>query len=261
MIVMPVLYDMPEKIPLTVARSVKPLVYSNKKLGSGVWHFSLPAITTCPGRTGACEAACYACKAHYHQTNVKRRLAINEAARNDPKFVSRVTLQIRQDGIHDLRIHPSGDLDSSEYIQKWVEIATRRNTTNMWAYTRSWRPLASERTGEDLLKDLVALAKRPNMQMFFSCDNETGAPPRIAGVHRAFMMQHDKDIPKYRVDLVFRVKRSTKLTAVNGTLVCPAERRKARKGQKSVTCAQCRICIDKDRLQWLADYNQKPRTA
>jgi len=240
-----------------IANKVKPLVYSNKKLGHGVWHFSLPAILTCPGRTDACEAACYADKGHYHQTNVKQRLAINNAARMDPRFVSRVTLQIQQDGIRNLRIHPSGDFDTVGYIEKWDEIATRRQHTQMWAYTRSWRPLASERAGEDLLSNLALLSRRKNVQMFFSCDNETGAPPRIKGIKRAFMMVDDTDVPKYNVDLVFRVKRAVKMITVKDTLVCPAERQKAKAGQSQVTCAQCRICID--RVDWLDGYNAKLR--
>jgi len=80
------------------------------------------------------------------------------------------------------------------------------------------------------------------------------------------MAVDDTDEPKFRVDLVFRVKTRTRKLQVADTLVCPAERqrqpvRRDEQGRKietkKVTCAVCRLCFA--RQDWLDKANQRLR--
>ena len=41
---------------MAVVRSM--LALGNVKLGGSIYHFDLPAVTTCPGRTSICESVC-----------------------------------------------------------------------------------------------------------------------------------------------------------------------------------------------------------
>ncbi len=74
------------------------------------------------------------------------------------------------------------------------------------------------------------------------CDRETGAPPRRAGILRAYLKADDNEVAKFRVDLNFRERftRKTKMVHDSRALVCPAERnaysRTDAEANKSVTC-------------------------
>lgn len=231
----------------------EPLVLGNGKLGPTVWHFSVPAVFTCYGRSTLCESACYACKGHYHHTNVQKRHRLNHAMREESSFELRVVSQIERMKAELVRVHPAGDFDSTAYIQSWGNIARECPDTLFWAYTRSWRV-------PEFLPELVLLSRLPNFQMWWSCDRETGAPPRFKGIKRAYMATDDLDLPRMRVDLVFRTERELKLAVFDSTLVCPTERKRARPGQKHITCDKCRICFDPDRLAWLDQFNKTVRS-
>lgn len=233
-----------------------PLRYSNDKLGEEIYHWSMPAEKTCPGHTEPCKD-CYALKGNYRRPNVANSLELNDEARHATDWTVRVTSQIQVQYIRYVRIHASGDFDTNEYINKWIEIVTRRPNTVFWAYTRSWSELAAERAGEDLLPKLMTLSRKPNVQLWFSCDTATGAPPKRVGVRRAYMSQHDNDIPRYDVDLVFRVARSTKKLAIGTNYVCPAERQRKPEGARKTTCRDCRLCFD--RIDWLDNKNLQLR--
>jgi hypothetical protein len=198
----------------------------------------------------------------FMMSNVKNRMQQNDWMRQQPSFVPRVVAQVRKQSVAYLRIHASGDFDSAEYITKWQEIATRCRKTTFWAYTRSWTEQAAEVAGEDLITPLLKLAELPNLQLWFSCDRDTGCPPQKEGVRRAYMAMTDEDKPSYRTDLVFRVKRTHKQVQLGETLVCPAERLPAAKTKeeaaKRATCAQCKLCFE--RVDWLDKANEKIRT-
>src|SRR5262249_49262511 len=49
----------------------------NDKLGEGVHHFDLPAVTTCPGATDVCLGCCYARQGRFRTDVVKARLERN----------------------------------------------------------------------------------------------------------------------------------------------------------------------------------------
>jgi len=224
-----------------------PLRPGNEKTGTEVYTTSLPPGKTCPGMTADCWEKCYARKGHYNGPTVINRLAVNDAMRQLPDFVRRVTGQIVSQGIRFVRVHAAGDFDTQEYIQQWIDIAKRNKNTVFYAYTRSW-------SVPSLLPKLRKLAKMPNVSLWFSCDRSTGMPPKSTRVRRAYMSVTDSDKPRYKVDLFFRAgSRRQKQVKSAGTLVCPAERTPT----KGVTCSQCRICID--RGDWLDQQNDRLR--
>jgi len=232
-----------------------PLRYCGRehKVGEDAFHWSMTAKKTCPGHTVPCKS-CYALKGNFRRPNVASSLELNDEARHAPDWVTRVTSQIAAQYIRYVRVHASGDFDSNEYINKWITIVTRRPDTMFWAYTRSWSELAATRAGEDMLPKLLVLARKPNFQLWFSCDAATGVPPKRVNVRRAYMAQHDNDIPRYDVDLMFRVKRTTKMITMGNKYVCPSERQRKPEGAKKVTCRDCQLCFD--RVDWLDQKNQ-----
>lgn len=195
-----------------------------------------------------CSALCYASKGRYRTGGVMGRLAENDLMRLEDDWSRRVISQIFASCIREVRIHPSGDFDTVEYIDKWIEIVRKSPKTTFWAYTRSWRI-------PELRARLAVLSRLPNMALWFSCDKKTGAPPKHKNVKRAYMSISDEDIPKFAVDMVFRVARYTKRVRMGGVLVCPVERHSAIK--QKTTCQQCQLCFH--RRDWLGAYNDRHR--
>ena len=233
-----------------------PLIYGNTKLGP-IWHFSLPSISTCPGHTPECSKLCYALMIEKRRSNVRARYELNDAMRHHPRFVARVISQITVCNVATVRIHVSGDFDDIEYIRQWREIASRRPNTHFFAYTRSWSKVAAEYSGQELFPELRKLAAMKNFSMWWSCDRDTGRPPRTRGVRHAYMARDDNDIPDYLPDLVFRNYRHTYKLSQGNTLVCPEERIVKSAGSNRVTCATCRLCFS--RSEWIDQYNLKLR--
>jgi hypothetical protein len=211
-----------------------PLLIGNDKTGKSVRHWSLPAAITCPGATEDCFSACYAKKGHFTSKFPIERFKLNDAMRKQSDFVDRVVGQIASERIDTVRIHVSGDFDSSEYVQQWIDIVTSRKRTKFYAYTRSWAV-------SDLVGPLSRLAALPNMQLWLSADRSGDVPPVIDGTRVAYMAANDDDIADYHVDIVFRVKRRTKQVRQGGVIVCPTER-SSLKGRAK--CETCRLCFD-----------------
>lgn len=220
----------------------------NSKTGSGVWTFSLPAIETCPGSTGLCRSFCYAKRGRYVMPSVKANLQSRALARERPGFVEYVVGQIDVWEIETVRIHASGDFDTVEYVERWIEIVERAPDATFYAYTRSWRV-------PELVPALRRLSRLPNMTLWFSADRETGRPPRWRGWPIAYVSTSDADLPRYPVDVVFRDKPKTLLKRTpRGDFVCPVENgapyRNVPEGQLcNVTCESCRVCFDSGRRE------------
>ena len=110
----------------------------NLKLGS-LPSFSLPVITTCPGKTPFCERYCFGLKGNFTMLNVidanDRRL--DATLKND--FVDIIIKEIRQTRAPSFRIHVIGDFYTVEYIEKWIEIAKELPDVIFFGSTRSWR--------------------------------------------------------------------------------------------------------------------------
>lgn len=232
---------------MTTQTTVK-LQPGNQKLGK-IHQFSLPPQTTCGGSTQLCRERCYACDGHYNRGSVIRSLEQAYEWASHPSFVPRVVdflARTRQKG--PVRIHAAGDFYSEGYIRKWMKIIERCPDRVFYAYTRSWRTQSGSRSR--MVPDLLNLARLDNMYLWFSCDAESGAPPRSNAVRRAYMAISDEDSPRFSVDLVFRCERKTpmKTDPMTGALVCPVEQGIQR--QSKITCDKCQLCFGNERQIW-----------
>jgi hypothetical protein len=165
---------------------------------------------------------------------MQARLAENLAIAQTDDFVARITAEILRRGVHTLRIHVSGDFYDADYVNKWATIARRCPQTTFYAYTRSWRV-------PSIVPALVALADRPNVRLWFSCDAETGLPLDLPpGVRVAYLQTDRHEEPTG--DLIFRVRPLRRLLTPHPPLsvLCPSEVTSPR--PSNVTCTSCRLC-------------------
>jgi hypothetical protein len=149
-------------------------------------------------------------------------------------FVSLALAWITSLFVRVLRVHASGEFYDEPYVRKWIAIAKATPRVKYFAYTRSWRK-------PELVEALKELAKLPNVILWWSCDRESGPPPVVKGVRRAYLMVDNDDVPGYKVDLIFRHKTSKVLKWVKDTLVCPAEN-----GITKMTCSKCQLCFKRN---------------
>jgi len=210
----------------------------NRKLGVQTLAFSLPAGKSCPGETKLCASCCYATKRFFKSGCVRKSLANNMRESAKPTFVKLVVDELRRRKSTSVRVHVSGDFYTAAYVRKWIAIARKCPHLTFYAYTRSWRV-------KRMLPALLAFADLPNVQLWWSVDQETdqleGAPPAHAGIRVAHMqVTHDEPIPTY-TDLVFRVKRDTIRKFIDGRLVCPAENG-VEYSEPKMTCGKCGLC-------------------
>ena len=146
------------------------------------------------------------------------------------------------------RPHVVGDFYSARYAKAWLAVMTKCPRTTFALYTRSWRI-------ETILTVLQRMSRLPNVMLWFSCDRETEAPPRMPRARRAYMMINDADIPDFPVDMVFRDQTKTPMKWVAGHLVCPYEQTVKRPAR--LTCSRCLICY---REKPVPKQPQKPST-
>jgi hypothetical protein len=210
------------------------LQQGNTKLGEGIYTFSLPAVTTCPGSSPACRKECYALRGRFRflRKAYRRYLAASKA----DNFAPQMAAEIRRRWAGCVRIHVSGDFYSAEYVRKWVAVARACPGTRFFAYTRSWR-------NADIVEALEELARCRNVRLWYSCDHDTGIPAHVPSrVKLAWMQTVADDLPP-RADLVFRVQRLRKTVAkrVALALVCPVEN--GATGHRT-DCGRCRVCIN-----------------
>jgi len=212
----------------------------NIKLGNDIATFSIPARSTCPGRSPTCDKICYAAQGYFHMPSVKQALTENEASTHTAEFVNDVVMTIRLQRYRMVRWHVSGDFYSAIYVRKVIEIALRVPQTKFLIYTRSWREA-------NILGALFDLAALPNVYLWLSADRDTGEPPMrglpFAGV--AYLAVDDRDVPGYAAELVFREKQGSLAkfweTPGRASLVCPAEQGTGHK----MTCSRCRYCFSR----------------
>lgn len=209
----------------------------NSKLGPLIAAWSLLAVATCPGRSKLCEKLCYAEHGHFLFPTVRNNHTRNwkEIAESED-FISWMCTEIRRMMLSIVRVHVAGDFYSPEYVLKWLEIARRNPKVIFYVYTRSWRE-------PEILEVLKLLIREKNFIVWFSCDRETGAPPRVSRrVRRAFMAENDADVPRFKVNMVFRntVKTLQKFDP-SGALVCLYENGVSYK--EPMSCSKCKLCF------------------
>lgn len=138
----------------------------NRKLPKTTAIFNLPHMTTCPGATEECKKYCYAAKAERMYKNTLPYRQRNYQASKEPTFVDEIVSELRRSrNITAVRIHESGDFYNQEYLNKWVEVASRMPNLVFTAYTKS------------LHLDFSAMLKLPNVVLFASIDPTT--PPHM----------------------------------------------------------------------------------
>ena len=219
------------------------LTTHNYKLGQ-IPSFNIPAILTCPDATKTCRNVCYATIRRFKMDIVQSALTLRYALSRQPGFDRLLIMQLQKLRPPFFRIHSSGDFYSLGYMRKWLRIIQACPHTLFVTYTRAWQDAKK-------LEYLKRMHKLKNCIIWLSADKETPRPPR--GFPIAYMALDDADIPPYRCDLVFRVRRQPpRKWHFSGrkrqkTLVCPAEQGVKRKWH--ITCRRCLVCYDKARLQ------------
>lgn len=208
----------------------------NSKLGESVHTWSIPAVTTCPGRTQLCTRCCYANAGRYRTHTMHDKLQANLDASLDRNFEARLVKEIVRRGVYVLRVGVAGDFYSPDYTRKWLRIARRCRRTVFYAYTRSWRLPEYQ----EVLAELAALS---NFYLWFSVDAESGMPATVPeGVRLAFLQVAVDDDPAGS-HLVFRTRdlRHTPLRRLGLVTICPTENAITQSEDKS--CTSCRICF------------------
>jgi hypothetical protein len=227
------------------------LQLGNKKLGDGIWSFSLPIEKSCKSATSLCGRACYAKAGHFAWPSVhlSHRRAWEASAQQD--FADQVVAFCEKKGVKTVRVHVSGDFYSQGYVEKWADAATRLSGVTFLAYTRRWRD-------PRMFGALGAFGSLANVFLWLSADAETGEPPRpawSAGV--AYMSLSDQDLPPYPVDLVFRDSDKTVMRKTPaGARVCPTDDGVARSAK--VTCSACKFCFRPGRTPVLGSRTPLP---
>lgn len=218
-------------------RSVRGLLaQGNLKLGRSIFHFDLPAVTTCPGRSPTCERVCYARESRFHLRTVKERLdwCFQQSLAED--FAGRMAEEIYRKGVLVVRLHVSGDFFNAEYAAKWLEVMRKCPTTRYYFYTRSWQV-------PEIANALEHMAGLECCRAWYSIDRDTGPPSSVPpGVRLAYLQvdEADLEVPD-RTDLMFRVRRLRRQSQPVGLpLVCPSETPLGRSRQ--VNCGNCAHC-------------------
>lgn len=221
----------------------------NRKLGLLVHQWSIPSGLRhiCVGASSICLMLCYAMQHNYCRDNVKDALKKNYKKTLRKDFVALMCGWIRSMFVRVVRVHASGEFYSAEYVWKWIAITRRNPKIIFYAYTRSW-------SDPETYEALKVLAREPNFIMWWSCDRATGAPPRNRGVRRAYLSISDDDVPRFKVDLVFRNNTRTVQKWLAGALVCPVEN-----GVTKTTCSLCQLCFKRDDLPRKENHEQTAR--
>ena len=184
--------------------------------------FSLPAGSTCPGKTEAC-AGCYAQKGNHLFPEPQNAFAQNYVTlsffeRTDDVMGASEALvdTIRKEGAPgEFRVHESGDFHSQFAVDVWADVARSLPRTKFWAYTRSFH------------LDFTTLVAQKNMQLWASTDpyNTVAATDfsRKFGILQAFgPYSHGAALPEK-------------------SFVCPVTSGKL---SGKAACLRCRLCFE-----------------
>jgi hypothetical protein len=201
-------------------------------LGQSIFHFDLPAVTTCPGRSSVCEQVCYATVSRYLLPSVQERLrwCYEQSRRRD--FTRRLVQEIRRKGVLVVRLHVSGDFYDASYAANWLAVMRQCPRVQFYFYTRSWRVPA-------IAAVLEQMAVLRNCRAWYSIDRETGVPERVPlGVRLAYLQLQEGEQPEL-ADLMFRVRRLRRQRTPL-SLICPNETEQGR--SHHVNCGNCGRC-------------------
>ena len=213
------------------------LTQGNAKLGEGPHAWSLPAVSTCPGRSEGCSH-CYATQHRYRFPAVVERLAWNLLQARRPDFPSRMTREIRRKGCLAVRVHASGDFFSAAYESAWEQVFAACPRVRFWAYTRSHRV-------PDVWAVMREWVRFDSLRLWLSADRFMGLPHEVPTGAKVAWLQTDADEEIPPVDLVFRIKRlrgSPSRIGLRTLPVCPNELDGGKRSDE-VTCGSCQRCL------------------
>ncbi|QEL18771.1 GP88 family protein [Limnoglobus roseus] len=217
-----------------MSRVIRPLlVAGNDKLSAGVFHFDIPAVLTCPGRSKLCVSRCYARRGRFAFPQVQERLAWNYAQSKRADFVELMADELYRKGILLCRWHVAGDIYSPTYARKMLEVIGRSPHCTFWFYTRSWRV-------PTIFPLIRAIAVMPNVRVWLSGDSETGYPPEVPDGCRVAWMQTEVGEDTENADLVFLDRPLRRLALPLLDKVCPTETPLGK--ERGTSCATCRLC-------------------
>src|SRR5262249_44111921 len=215
------------------------LTPGNSKLGRQrrIWSFSLPSRHTCPGQSPACSGPCYSAHLESWRPDVRRRYRRNLALSRRPDFAHRVCAFLTSRHVAIVRLHVGGAFFSARYARQCLSIMRHLPQTRFYLYSRSWRIPAIRRV-------LRQMAQLEHVQVWFSCDRDTGVPTRVPHrVRLAWLMTGPDDVPP-RAHLIFRTRRLRSVVQKfllaadhRKILVCPTEN-----GVTRTTCGLCGVC-------------------
>lgn len=186
---------------------------SNTKIGN-IASFSIPSLSTCPGKTSWCSKKCYAKRLEKQYTGVRESYSNNLLASRLSNFARMITIEIKKlpEKITSFRIHVGGDFYSIKYINSWIAIVKANPNMNFYSYTHSWRiPL--------LVPHLRKLASLPNMSLLASTDIDT--------IHET-------------IPTGFREAYAGDTSPSKSLIHCPVQTKKV------ATCDACKLCIGKN---------------
>ena len=210
------------------------VVQGNGKLGAGgIWHFSLPPIRACPGRSSKCAAACYARTGHFRLPQVKARLAWAFAQSKRHDFAARLTDELYRKGVLVMRWFVAGDCYSPSFAARMFEVMKESPQCSFYFYTRSWRVPTIE-------PHLRAMSFLPNAKIWYSADQDTGIPADLPEGVRVAWMQTELDDEPAEADLIFRLPKLRKMPLPLAATVCPTETPEGK--ERGTTCSTCQLC-------------------
>jgi len=195
--------------------SLSPYGRGNSKLGPNVFTYSKLPGPSCPGAT-ECIKYCWA-----------MRLIQNKPIWDlwTENTVAGAQLPILPKTAKIVRIHVSGDFDSPEYVQSWIELCNREKDTTFWGYTRSWRL-------PEYVDLLLSLNLLPNVTIFASLDPSIEELP--PATFRRAWIEGDKRL--------IRMNDSWYIGPDNRkALICPEEAGKIK------DCETCGYCFGKQK--------------
>lgn len=132
------------------------------KLGN-LPSFSLPVITTCPGKTPFCDRYCFGLKGWFTMVAIQEKNDKRLDATLEDGFADTIIEEIWRTRAPAFRLHVIGDFYTVEYVEKWIEIIKRLPNVIFFGSTRSWRC-------EFLAEGLKRLRDLPNAYIKASVD-------------------------------------------------------------------------------------------
>lgn len=144
----------------------KLLQFGNRKLPKTTAIFNLPEVVTCIGSTEWCRKNCYAKKASRMYKAVKAYREAMFIESQKPEFITNICLDLYKfllvkhpEG--SVRIHESGDFYNQEYLDKWIEIASRYNNNVFYAYTKAFNLDFSKRPSNFIVRGSIDPSSPP----------------------------------------------------------------------------------------------------